>query len=278
MGLAIRARPGPNGLRAGPAPAHEDPMSLDLVTLPCLTDNYAFLLHDPDSGQTAAIDVPDAAPILAELQRRGWRLTDILLTHHHDDHIQGVAALRVATGARVTGAGADAHRLPPLDRAVAEGDGVPLGSHELRVIEVPGHTVGHIAFVTPGYAFTGDSLMAGGCGRLFEGSAAQMWASLQKLARLPDETLICSGHEYTAANLRFAASLDAQNPALAGRIAKVAAARAEGRATVPSRLGGERATNIFLRAADDAVRAAVGLPDAPPAEVFAELRARKNRF
>lgn len=253
-------------------------MPLELVTLPCLTDNYAFVLHDAKSGQTAAIDVPDAAPILAEVQRRGWQLTDILLTHHHDDHIQGVAALQSATGARVTGAAADAQRLPPLDRAVAEGDRVALGSHSLRVIEVPGHTVGHIAFVTEGYAFTGDSLMAGGCGRLFEGTAAQMWDSLQKLAQLPDETWVCSGHEYTAANLRFAASLDAQNPALAGRIAKVAAARAEGRATVPSRLGGEKATNIFLRAAESAVRAAIGLPDAPPAEVFAELRARKNRF
>lgn len=253
-------------------------MTLELVTLACLTDNYAFLLHDAETGQTAAIDVPDAAPILAELHRRGWRLTDILLTHHHDDHIQGVAPLRVATGARVTGARADTQRLPPLDRAVAEGDDVALGGHSLRVIEVPGHTVGHIAYVTDGYAFTGDSLMAGGCGRLFEGSAAQMWDSLQKLARLPDETWVCSGHEYTAANLRFAASLDPQNAALKGRIAKVAAARAEGRATVPSRLGGEKATNIFLRAAAPEVRAAVGLPLAPEAEVFAELRARKNRF
>ena len=253
-------------------------MALELVTIPCLTDNYAYLLHDAASGQTAVVDVPEAAPILAALQARGWRLSDIFLTHHHADHIQGVEALRGATRALVTGAAADAHRLPRLDLAVAEGDAVALGDNFARIIEVPGHTVGHIAYLFNGMAFTGDSLMSAGCGRLFEGTAAQMWDSLAKFADLPDATLICSGHEYTAANLNFALSVDAANPALLGRVDKVARARAAGLATVPSKLGGERATNPFLRAGAPEVQAAVGMAGAPAAEVFAELRLRKNRF
>ncbi len=253
-------------------------MALELVTLPCLTDNYTYLLHDDETGQTAVVDVPEAAPVLAELSRRGWTLTDILLTHHHDDHIQGVAEVKAQTGAVVIGAAADAHRLPPLDLAVSEGMSITLGRHHARIIEVPGHTVGHIAFVFDGFAFTGDSLMSGGCGRLFEGTAGQMWASLQKLATLPDETLICSGHEYTAANLRFAASLDGENAALQGRIEKVTKARDKGLPTVPSKMSGERATNIFLRAGEAAIKAAVGLAQASDAEVFADLRERKNKF
>lgn len=253
-------------------------MALELVTLPCLTDNYTYLLHDDETGQTAVVDVPEAAPVLAELSRRGWTLTDILLTHHHDDHIQGVAEVKAQTGAVVIGAAADAHRLPPLDLAVSEGMSITLGRHHARIIEVPGHTVGHIAFLFEGFAFTGDSLMSGGCGRLFEGTAGQMWASLQKLAALPDETLICSGHEYTAANLRFAASLDGENAALQGRIEKVTKAREKGLPTVPSKMSGERATNIFLRAGEAAIKAAVGLAQASDAEVFADLRERKNKF
>lgn len=253
-------------------------MTLELVTLPCLADNYAYLLHDPASGRTAVIDVPEAAPVQAALAARGWTLTDILLTHHHGDHIGGVAELHDATGARVYGASADAHRLPPLDHALQEGSAFSIGAAGFRVIEVPGHTIGHIAFVTDGYAFTGDSLMAGGCGRLFEGTPAQMWDSLQRLAALPDATQICSGHEYTAANLRFAATYDGANPALQGRILKVAAARAEGRPTVPSKLSGERATNIFLRASAAQVKAAIGMPGAADDLVFAALREAKNRF
>ncbi len=253
-------------------------MALELVTIPCLKDNYAFLLHDDETGQTAAVDLPEAGPVLAELARRGWTLTDILLTHHHDDHIQGVAEVRAATGAMLIGAAADAHRLPPLDLGVAEGMTVTLGRHHARILDVPGHTVGHIAYAFDDYAFTGDSLMAGGCGRLLEGTPQQMWDSLEKLVALQPEILICSGHEYTEANLRFAASLDEGNEALAGRIAKVARARAAGEATVPSKLTGERATNIFLRAGEPEVKAAVGMPDATAAQVFAELRERKNRF
>lgn len=253
-------------------------MALELVTIPCLADNYTYLLHDSASGQTACIDVPDAAPILAELARREWVLTDILLTHHHDDHIAGVEPLRAATGARVAGAAADAHRLPRLDRALHEGDLVPVGGEFGQVIDVPGHTVGHIAYHFPdsGLAFTGDSLMAGGCGRLFEGTPEQMWHSLCKLAALPPTALLCSGHEYTLSNLRFALTVDPDNPALAARMMRVVKARAEGRATVPSRLSGELATNPFLRAPQ--LKAALGLADAPDVAAFAELRARKNRF
>jgi len=255
-------------------------MALELVTIPCRTDNYAYLLHDVASGQTALIDAPEAAPILAELAARAWTLHDILLTHHHGDHIDAVPDLVAATGARVTGATADAHRLPPLNRSVIEGDTLAIGPETAHVIAVPGHTIGHIAFYLPdsGYAFTADSLMAGGCGRLFEGSPAQMFASLTKLAALPPETLICSGHEYTAANLRFAATLDPDNVALQARIARVIKARSENRPTVPSRLSGELATNPYLRADTKALRAALRMPVASPAEVFAEIRARKDRF
>ncbi|AZL59715.1 hydroxyacylglutathione hydrolase [Tabrizicola piscis] len=255
-------------------------MSLELVTIPCRTDNYAYLVHDAASGQTAVIDVPDAAPILAALKSRGWQLSDILITHHHDDHISGVETLRAATGAMVLGAVADAHRLPPLDYALTEAASFAIGTEKVRVIDVPGHTIGHIAFHFPdsGYAFTADSLMSGGCGRLFEGTPAQMYASLQKLAALPPETLICSGHEYTASNLRFAATLEPGNAQLMSRVEAVAAQRAKGLPTVPVRLQTELDTNPFLRAHLPAVQASVGLPDADPAIVFAEIRARKDRF
>ncbi|MFN3642230.1 MAG: hydroxyacylglutathione hydrolase [Gemmobacter sp.] len=253
-------------------------MPLTLVTVPCLADNYAFLAHDPETGATACVDVPDADPILAELRRRGWRLTDILLTHHHDDHIAGVADLVAATGAAVTGAAADAHRLPPLDRAVAPEDSIAIGGNTGRVIAVPGHTLGHVAFLFDGIAFTADSLMAAGCGRLFEGTAADMHGAFAAFAGLADETLICSGHEYTAANIRFALTLEPDNAALISRAEAVADARDAGRPTVPSTLGEERATNPYLRVHLPAVAAAVGLQGAAPAQVFAAVRAAKDRF
>lgn len=255
-------------------------MPLQLVTIPCLADNYAYLIHDPDTGQTAVIDVPEPGPILAALEAHQWRLTDILITHHHDDHIQGVDTLRARTGAMVLGAAADAHRLPRLDLALDENSSFSVGSEFARVIEVPGHTIGHIAFHFPqsGLAFTADSLMAGGCGRLFEGTARQMHASLQKLAALPPDTLICSGHEYTTANLRFAATLEPGNPQLTSRIAEVAAKRAQGIPTVPVPLQTELDTNPYLRAHLPALKAAVGLPHADDATVFAEIRARKDKF
>jgi hydroxyacylglutathione hydrolase len=255
-------------------------MALELVTIPCLSDNYAFLLHDSGKGVTALVDAPEAAPILAALQARGWPLSLILLTHHHNDHIEAVPELRAATGAAVWGAAADAHRLPPLDRALREGDAIDVGSERGVVIDVSGHTVVHIAFHFPqsALAFTADSLMAGGCGRLFEGTPRQMWESLQKLAALPPETLICSGHEYTASNLRFAASLEPGNQALMSRTEEVASARRQGQPTVPSRLSEELATNPFLRAHLPHMKAAVGLPEAENDTIFAEIRARKDKF
>ncbi|MFN3645471.1 MAG: hydroxyacylglutathione hydrolase [Gemmobacter sp.] len=250
----------------------------EIVTVPCLRDNYAYLVRDPASGATCCVDVPEAAPILAALAARGWRLDEIWLTHHHPDHIDGVAALVAATAARVTGAAADAHRLPPLHRAVRRGDRLALGTLAGEVLEVPGHTIGHVAYVLPGAAFTADSLMALGCGRLFEGTPAQMWDSLQRLAALPEDTLVCSGHEYTDSNARFALTIEPGNPALQARAAAVRAARAEGRPTVPSTLAEERATNPFLRAHLPEIKAALGLAGAPDAAVFAEIRARKDRF
>ncbi|HMS94178.1 MAG TPA: hydroxyacylglutathione hydrolase [Tabrizicola sp.] len=255
-------------------------MALELITVPCLADNYAYLVHDAESGQTAVVDVPEPGPILAALEARQWRLTDILITHHHDDHIQGVDALRARTGAMVLGAAADAHRLPRLDLAMDEHSTFSVGHEFARVIDVPGHTLGHIAFHFPesGLAFTADSLMAGGCGRLFEGSARQMHASLAKLAALPPETLICSGHEYTASNLRFAATIEPDNPALAARIADVSALRSKGLPTLPALLALELATNPYLRSHLPEVKAAVGMAGADDVSVFAEIRARKDRF
>jgi len=255
-------------------------MPLQLVTVPCLTDNYAYLIHDRETGQTAVIDVPEVGPIVAALDAHQWRLTDILITHHHDDHIQGVDTLRARTGAMVLGAAADAHRLPRLDLALTEADSFSVGSEFARVIDVPGHTLGHIAYHFPQshLCFTADSLMAGGCGRLFEGSARQMHASLAKLAALPSDTLICPGHEYTASNLRFAATLEPDNPQLIFRIAEVADKRSRGTPTVPVPLRVELDTNPYLRAHLPALKTAVGLPDADDVTVFAEIRARKDKF
>lgn len=255
-------------------------MALELVTIPGLTDNFAFLIRDAATGAVALVDAPEAAPILAVLRDRGWKLDLILLTHHHDDHIQAVPELRAATGARVWGAAADANRLPPLDRALAEGDGITVGHETGTVIGVPGHTSGHLAFHFPasGLAFTADSLMAAGCGRLFEGTPQQMWQSLSKLAALPPETLICSGHDYLTGNLRFAATLEPGNPALILRIERLERMRREGRLPMPSRLSEELATNPFLRAHLPGMKAAVGMENTPDAEVFAEIRARKDRF
>ncbi len=255
-------------------------MAIERVTIPCLTDNYAYLIHNPATGETALIDVPEAAPILAVLAARNWTLHHILITHHHDDHIQGTAAVVAATGAQVTGATADAHRLPPLDRQVSDGDTFTICGEACHVLDVSGHSMGHIAFHMPAadLVFTADSLMAFGCGRLFEGTPAQAYASLLKLAALSGDPWVCSGHEYTASNARFAATLEQDNPALISRIADVTALREKGLPTVPSRLSDERATNPYLRAHLPALKAAVGMPDATDVAVFAEIRVRKDRF
>jgi len=253
---------------------------LTVVAVPCLQDNYAWLVQDRATGAVAVVDVPEAAPILRALAERGWTLGQILLTHHHDDHIAGVAELVAATGAKVFCAAADAHRLPHLDQALRPGDAVRVGAERAVVLDVPGHTRGHIAFHFPEAhaAFTGDSLMAAGCGRLFEGTAAEMWASLSQFLGLPDDTLIGSGHEYAQTNLRFALSLTPDDPAVVARAADVAALRADGLPSLPVTLGEERATNPFLRAADPDYRAAVGGGRETAAETFARLRLLRDGF
>lgn len=256
-------------------------MTLELLIVPCLADNYAYLLHDAGSGTTAVVDVPEAAPVQQVLAERGWRLDTILLTHHHNDHIAGVPALAGATGAAVIGAAADAHRLPPLSTAVHPEQVIEVAGHRTEVLDAAGHTLGHIAFYLPlaGLLFSGDSLMSWGCGRLFEGSPAQMLATLERMAALPGDTLVCSGHEYTEANGRFALSLEPGAPALRARMAEVQALRAEGRPTVPARLDLEQATNPFLRGTDPALKRALGLaPEASALATFTEARARKDRF
>lgn len=255
-------------------------MPLELVTLPCLTDNYSFLIHDSASGDTAVVDVPESGVISEALRERGWALSHVLLTHHHWDHIDGLTGLLEAHPATVVGAKADAHRMPALDLAVSEGDSIAFGGETINVLDVSGHTIGHIAFHLPetGVVFTADSLMALGCGRLFEGSPDMMWTSLSKLASLPPETVVCSGHEYTEANARFAITVDPDNSALQKRVRDIAAARAAGRPTVPSLLSLELATNPFLRTADPDIRRHLGLQDAGPARVFAKIRQRKDNF
>ncbi|MCP9483804.1 hydroxyacylglutathione hydrolase [Shimia sp. CNT1-13L.2] len=255
-------------------------MPLEIITIPCLSDNYAFLVHNKASGETALVDAPEADKINKVLSQLGWTLTHVLLTHHHWDHIDGLEELQKTHSPKVIGAAADAHRLPPLDLAVAEGDSFTLGGEEVQVMDVSGHTVGHIAFYLPasGAVFTADSLMALGCGRLFEGDPDMMWASLSKLAALPENTIVCSGHEYTEANGRFAVTIDPDNKALQSRIDAIAEARAQGRPTVPSLLSEELATNPFLRATDPAVQRHVGMEGADPAKVFAEIRQRKDTF
>lgn len=255
-------------------------MALEVITIPCRSDNYAYLIRDATSGVVALVDAPEAAPIEAALASRGWALDVILITHHHDDHIAGVEALRASSGAEVIGAEADRYRLPPLDRAVVDGDMIAIGGAVGEVIEVPGHTVGHVAFYFPdGPAlFSADSLMVMGCGRLFEGSPEQMWASLERMASLPGETLVYSGHEYTEANTRFARAIDPGHGPTRARESEVLAARARGEATVPARLDLERRTNPFLRVKDADLKAVMGMPNSSDAQVFAAIRRRKDSF
>lgn len=248
-------------------------MPLELIPVRCLTDNYAWLLHG--NGQTALVDAPEAAPILAELAARSLRLDLIALTHHHADHIQAVPELVAATGAKVMGNARDAARLPPLDLPVQPGETVQICGEPAQVIDVAGHTLGHVAFHLPqsDLAFTADSLMALGCGRLFEGTPQVMWDSLCRLNALPGRTLICSGHDYCAGNGSFALSVDPGNVALKQRLDDTAAGR---RLCAAATLDDERATNPFLRPAQ--LRDGLGMKDAADADVFAKLRAMKDVF
>lgn len=248
-------------------------MTLTIRQFPCLSDNYGYLVRDDASGATACIDTPDADAVLAELKAAGWGLDFIFNTHWHPDHAGGNAAIKAATGATIVGP-AEVTRIAPLDRTVGDGDVVELGQARFEVLDVGGHTLGHIAYVDRGdsTAFVGDALFALGCGRVFEGTAGQMWASLQKLATLPDETRVYCAHEYTASNARFALSVD-NDPAVAARARAVFDARSRGEPTVPTTIGLEKATNPFLRA--PRLRAGSGLADD---QAFAEIRAAKDAF
>jgi hydroxyacylglutathione hydrolase len=255
-------------------------MGLDIDQFLCLTDNIGVLVHDPVSGTTASIDAPDEEAILAALARRGWTLSDILLTHHHADHVQGVPALKAAfPQVRVSGPAAEAAEIGHLDRALRDGDNLMLGAHEVEVLAVPGHTRGHIAywFADDQILFAGDTLFAMGCGRAFEAPPATLYQSLMKLAALPGETRVYCGHEYSLANARFALSVDPNNPALRRRAEQVAAQRAAGELTLPTRIALERATNPFLRVEEPDIQRHLGLDHAPAAEAFAALREAKNR-
>ena len=253
-------------------------MTFELVTVPCLSDNYAFLLHR--NGKTALIDAPEAAPILSALKARGWSLDEVWITHHHSDHIDGLEGIQKEHSPIVRGGADDAKRLPALDHAYRDGDTFDFADAPVTVFDVSGHTVGHIAFHVPAAnaVFTADSLMALGCGRIFEGTPEQMWASLSKLAALPPETQVCSGHEYTEANGRFAVTIEPDNTALQSRVEDIAKARASNAPTVPSTLQLELDTNPFLRAGLQAVKNGLNMTDQTDVAVFAEIRRRKDSF
>jgi hydroxyacylglutathione hydrolase len=224
---------------------------LDIVRIAALNDNYIWLVHDPASDETMVVDPAEADPVLAAAAQRGWTISQIWNTHWHPDHVGGNAAIKAATGARVTGPAAEAAKIPTLDMTVREGDIVRLGDHVATVMETPAHTAGHISyhFAGDGVVFVGDTLFAMGCGRLFEGTPEQMFANMQRLAALPDDTIVYCAHEYTQANGRYARAAEPDNQAIARRMRAVDAARARGEATVPTTIGEERATNPFMRAA-----------------------------
>lgn len=255
-------------------------MTLEILTIPCLSDNYAFLLRDQATGTVALVDAPEAGPIQAVLHDKGWNLDIILLTHHHYDHVDGVPDLVAEYNPKIVGAKADANRLPPLDIALSEGDAVSVGDTVGEIFDVSGHTINHIAFHFPTAkaVFTADSLMAAGCGRLFEGSPSMMWESLSKLAALPSDTMVYSGHEYTTGNVDFALTIEPDNHCLKVRKIEVSVLRSKGTPTVPSLLATELSSNPFLRAHLPEVKAAVNMPNASDAEVFAEIRGRKDKF
>lgn len=251
---------------------------LEIEQFFCREDNFGVLIHDPETGLTASIDAPEETAISDALARRGWKLDFIFTTHHHFDHVEGNEALKRAFGAQITGPAAET--IPGADRGVKDGDTFKFGSFDVQVISTPGHTAGEVSYYLPQakVVFTGDTLFALGCGRLFEGTPADMQASLKKLALLPVDTKIYCGHEYTLSNLRFALSVDGNNPALKERGRAIERLRADGLPTLPTNIGLEMATNPFLRAHDSEIRKNLGLEHASELQVFAELRKRKDHF
>lgn len=254
--------------------------TLEIEIVPCLRDNYAYLLRDATDGVCAVVDPSEAAPVRVALDSRGWRLNHILNTHHHPDHTGGNAELKRTYGVEVIGPEKDRARIPALDRGVGEDTAFRLGSHRVRVLEIPAHTRAHIAFVfdDDNAVFTGDTLFAMGCGRLFEGTPEMMWRSLSKLMTLNDSARVYCGHEYTLNNGRFALTLEPGNPDLQARMRQVETLRASGAPTIPSTMGLEKETNPFLRPHSAEIRRTLNMSDAGDVEVFAEMRARKDRF
>ncbi len=253
-------------------------MTLQVHQFPCLSDNYGFLLHDPDSGETACIDTPDGDEYLKQAKAKGWRITQIWNTHWHPDHAGGNEAIKAATGCTIVAPAGDAEKIAGIDRQLRDGDVATLGAHEARVIDVGGHTLGHIAYHLPdsGIAFVGDSVFALGCGRMFEGTAPQFWESLTRIKQLPDDTTLYCAHEYTKANAKFALHADPHNETLQAYAEEIERKRAAGKPTVPFPLGRELGTNPFLRADDPAMQARWG--GGTPPETFAALRAAKDNF
>ncbi len=247
---------------------------------PYMSDNYGVLVHSAETGETACIDAGDAPAYEAALKEKGWTLTHILITHHHGDHTAGLTALKQSTGAKAIGPAQLSSSIDGLDSNVNDGDTFDFAGCEVKVIHTPGHTTDMMNFYFPseGVVFTGDTLFTLGCGRVFEGDMAMMWSSLEKLVALPADTVVYSSHEYTQANAAFALSVDPDNAALKARAAKVDELRAAGEATVPTTLAEELETNPFVRPADAAIRAHLGMAGASDAEVFAEIRTRKDNF
>ncbi|MEM9013950.1 MAG: hydroxyacylglutathione hydrolase [Pseudomonadota bacterium] len=255
-------------------------MALDVIQIPCLSDNYGYLIRDRDTGETATIDTPDAEAINNTLAAKSWRLDYILNTHHHWDHTGGNLSLKEHWGCTIIGPRAEAARIPGIDRAVGEGDTVSIGESQASVFDTPGHTAGHIIyfFAEDVLAFVGDTIFALGCGRLFEGKPAEMLASLNKIAALPPETKLFCAHEYTEANAAFAITVDPENATLKQRHAEIEAKRANGMPTVPSTLAEELATNPFLRSDAESLRRTLDMQSATAVEVFTETRQRKDSF
>lgn len=255
-------------------------MPVQIRLVPCLSDNYAVLLHDAQTRATAVIDAPEAAPIIAAAEQEGWSITRVLVTHHHADHVQGIPELKARYGLTVVGPKAEGAAIPGLDVAVEDGTPVSVGSINGRVLATPGHTEGHVVYVfgASKLLFAGDTLFSLGCGRPFECAPAVLWESLLKLRALPDDLALYCGHEYTLSNGRFALSVDPDNAALQARVLEVEKARAAGLPTLPAMLGEEKRTNPFLRADDPEMAKRLGMAGAEPADVFAELRNLKNNF